>query len=160
MIRLGVKIAIAAATLAWLVTPAAAAPETCGEFKSCSRAFTANGRCTGQDEIPIIEAAWEDQPITITSVTIGLKLGQNNWWRRILYQRPTGVIFAGNSYIPDLMALQIDQGVTTRTFGPGEMFSLPGKPPSPHHHIDLHLQCTKSSYYEVWLIVYYRLPER
>lgn len=131
--------------------PAEAAPETCSGFKSCSRAFTAHGVCSGLDDLPILEPAWEDQPITITSVTIGLRL----WDSR---GGATGTLFAGNSYVPDVMALQIGPGATTRSFGPREVFTLPGKPPSPHYHVDLHMDCTQGASYEAWLIVYYTLP--
>jgi hypothetical protein len=141
----------------WLCTPIHAAPETCGQFKSCGRHFVAEGVCNGDDQLPILSPAWEDRPIRIRSVTVGLQI--IGWRLRDVVRgfRPSGYIFAGNSYVPDIMALQLGPGATTNVLPSEIAFLLPGKGPNvdPHTHVDAHVSCSPGYSFRAWLIVYY-----
>src|SRR5262245_17749464 len=50
--------------------------------------------------------------------------------------------FAGNSYVPDMMLLQVGAGSTTLMFSAGQSFKLPGR--SKLGHVDLHVGRTVS----------------
>jgi hypothetical protein len=119
----------------------------------------ANGVCSGLDQLPILAPAWEDKPIRIRAVTIGLQISPR--WRDIIFGRPTdGYVFAGNSYVPDIMALHLGPGTVTNVLAPEIAFLLPAKGPTvdDHTHVDTHVNCQAGYHFRAWLIVYYDFP--
>jgi hypothetical protein len=145
----------------WLsISPSAGTEQTCGQFKFCSRQFFANGTCDGKDQVPILAPAWEASPITIRGVTIGLQTQGRPLWNRLTGIEPSSYAFAGNSYVPDVMPLQVGTGTTTVQFPADATFTLPAKGTevNPHIHLDAHVSCVNAHNYSVWLVVFYTLP--
>jgi hypothetical protein len=101
-----------------------------------SKTFIGQGLCDGKDQVAIKEQPWEDRPITIRGVTIGL-----------LTQPPTAMAyaFAGNSFMPDVIALQIGPGASPPSLPAGITFSLPGHTDSPDVHVDAHVSCAAAA---------------
>ncbi|HKA80415.1 MAG TPA: DUF1629 domain-containing protein [Xanthobacteraceae bacterium] len=114
--------------------------------------------------------SWEDGEISIVGVGVGLITHP---------QQPYA--FAGNSYVPDMMLLQVGAGSTTLMFSAGQSFKLPGR--SKPGHVDLHVGCmvppevhglrkffrawtrpaqpdVGATNYEAWLVVYYTMHWR
>jgi hypothetical protein len=112
----------------------------------CSRTVFAMGDCTGGDQLPIFERAWESSSILI----VGVKLTFISRPSQLLY------VFAGNAFAPDVMAIWNGEEATSTTaqFMPaGTGFPLPaaGAMPWGQDHVDLHLSCSgQFSLYMTW----------
>lgn len=162
---------VVTASLSILVPPADANTVTCagsvyqnpGAPVFCSKHFVGSGKCDGQDQLPIKSTPWEDRPIAIVGVSLGL-----------VTHPPTKMAyaFAGNSYVHDIMALQIGAGSTTVMFPSGMSFPLPAAPHGQAFHVDTHVSCTPllpdgkaypsadrgAANYQIWMVVFYTIP--
>src|SRR5207248_2990905 len=87
-----------------------------------SKTFTANGLCDGHDQVSILAEPWESAPIAIVGVAVGLELD---------VPTPNAYVFAGNSYVPDVMALRIGAGSESVMYPAGHAFPFPGLGPEP-----------------------------
>src|SRR5665213_3362424 len=81
-----------------------------------SKTFIATGFCDGLDQVPILERPWEKVPIIIVGAAVGLMLDSPS---------PNAYAFAGNSYVPDVMALRIGAGSETVMYPADHGFALP-----------------------------------
>jgi len=123
----------------------------------CTRHITTSGPCDAQDH-RAIERAWEPNPITIRKVTVGLTIvptPRKHWWRDP--PAATGYAYAGNSAVPDVMALVLNGGVRTEDYPADAAFTLPAKGtlPAGEDHVDIHVSCSGGSSFSGWLIVGY-----
>lgn len=120
----------------------------------CEQHFSAEGSCSGIDQLPIVETPWEKTAISIRGVTIAFLAGGIS----------SGYVFAGNSYNHDVMAWldPVHEGIVRQWFPAGLAFQFPGlaqESASARSRIDLHVRCgPKGASYEAYLILYYSMP--
>jgi hypothetical protein len=117
----------------------------------CNALFVGSGQCSGLDTLPIYYTAWETRSISIRGVKI-------HFWPygNVL----SGYAYAGNSYTPDIMAsIDLSRESTNQNpwFPDGLSYQLPSSSAPGGHHVDLHINCTPSVGYAVWMLVYYTI---
>lgn len=98
-----------------------------------SKTFYATGQCTGVEQVAILQPPWESAPIRIVGIGIGLQLDS---------LPSNAYIFAGNSYVPDLMALHVGAGSETVMYPAKSGFALPAADVDPASHVDAHVSCS------------------
>lgn len=109
----------------------------------CSKTFYGGGKCTGLDQLPILEEPWETRPIRITGVAINVDITDRpRWYERLRGATVKSFAFAGNSSSPDVMAIMSGTGSTNVHFPAGQYFTFPGKTGKEDPHVDLHVQCS------------------
>jgi hypothetical protein len=116
---------------------------TCGDKVSCTGTFYVAGRCNGQDQVPILQKAWESRPIKIRAVSVGLMLDGK--------LANSGYALVGNSAHPDIMAQQAGAGASTVSLDPP--FDFPATRDD-HTHIDVHISCPDGNY-QSFVVLYY-----